>query len=102
MEVSAVREAILAIPRVKGMHDLHIWSISSSELALSAHLELEEEAFAQGVTLAAKVKEMLARDFGVGHVTLELEKEGGECSGSTCELPPEVLGENGQQIGHHH
>ncbi len=102
VEVPAVRAAVLAIPGVKGMHDLHIWSISSSDLALSAHLELDDAALSRGTSLAASVKELLARDFGLGHVTLELEKEGGECSGSTCELPPEILGANGTHIGHHH
>ena len=100
--VAAVREAVLAVPGVKGVHDLHVWSISSSDLALSAHLELDDAALSQGTTLAASVKEMLARDFGVGHVTLELEREGGECAGSTCELPPEILGENGRHVGLHH
>jgi len=102
VEVAAVREAVSAIPGVKNMHDLHVWSISSSDLALSAHLELDDAALPQGTTLATTVKEMLARDFGVGHVTLELEREGGECSGSTCELPPEILGESSRRIGHQH
>jgi cobalt-zinc-cadmium efflux system protein len=102
VEVAAVRVAVTAIPGVKGIHDLHIWSISSSDLALSAHLEVDEAALAEGTNLAASVKDMLARDFGIGHVTLELEREGEECSGSTCDLTPEVLGENGRHLGHHH
>ncbi len=45
---------------------------------------------------------MLARDFGVGHVTLELEAEGGECAGSSCDLVPVGLGANHQHAGHQH
>jgi hypothetical protein len=43
---------------------------------------------------------VLARDFGVGHVTLELEITGGECAGSSCDLPPDQLRENDHRAGH--
>ncbi len=53
-------------------------------------------------TVVATIKELLARDYGVGHVTLEMENVGGECAGSTCELPPENLREELPHVGHHH
>jgi len=91
VEFAEVEAAILAVPGVKGLHDLHIWSISSSDLALSAHIEVENAELSQTGTVLASVKEALARDFGVGHATLELETVGGECAGSSCDLPPEQL-----------
>jgi cobalt-zinc-cadmium efflux system protein len=97
-----VERAMLAVPGVKGIHDLHIWSISSSDLALSAHVEAEDTALSETGTLVAAVKDMLARDFAVGHVTLELETVGSECAGSSCEIPPDNLGENPQHLGHQH
>ena len=100
MEFADVKNAMLAIPGVEGVHDLHIWSISSSDLALSAHVEVEDAALSQTASVVAAVKEALARDFGVGHVTLELEMAGGECAGSSCDLPPGQLGENGRGSGH--
>ena len=49
------------------------------------------------------IKQMLARDFGIGHVTLELEPAGGECAGSTCVLVPQVLNPPDEgHAGHHH
>jgi len=100
MEFADVKNAMLAIPGVEGVHDLHIWSISSSDLALSAHVEVEDAALSQTASVVAAVKEALARDFGVGHVTLELEMAGGECAGSSCDLPPGQLRENGRGSGH--
>jgi len=100
MEFADVKNAMLAIPGVEGVHDLHIWSISSSDLALSAHVEVEDAALSQNASVVAAVKEALARDFGVGHVTLELEMAGGECAGSSCDLPPGQLRENGRGSGH--
>ncbi|OFW58354.1 MAG: hypothetical protein A2133_01900 [Actinobacteria bacterium RBG_16_64_13] len=102
LEFSEVEKAMLAVPEVKGVHDLHIWSISSSDLALSAHVEVEDAELSRAGALVAAVKEVLARDFGIGHVTLELELAGGECAGSSCELPPERLGETHSRLGHRH
>jgi len=48
------------------------------------------------------VKEVLARDFGIGHVTLELEPVGGECTGSSCDLAPPNLGANHRHFGQRH
>jgi cobalt-zinc-cadmium efflux system protein len=102
VEYAEVERAMLGVSGVRGVHDLHIWSISSSALALSAHVEAEDAALSETGALVAAVKGMLARDFGVGHVTIELEPVGGECAGSSCDLPPERLGENHLHEGHTH
>jgi cobalt-zinc-cadmium efflux system protein len=102
MELAEVEKAMLAVPGVKGVHDLHIWSISSKDLALSAHVEAEDSALSETGALVAAAKDLLAREFGVGHVTLELEHVGGECAGSSCDLPPESLSENHRHVGHQH
>jgi cobalt-zinc-cadmium efflux system protein len=102
VDFGAVEHAMLAVPGVRGVHDLHIWSISSSDLALSAHLEAEDTALSETGMLLTAVKNMLAHDFAVGHVTLELEPVGGECAGSSCDIFPESLAENHRYLGHQH
>jgi len=102
VEFAEVQRAMLAVPGVRGIHDLHIWSISSSDQALSAHVEAEDTALSETGALLTAVKDMLARDFAVGHVTLELETVGGECAGSSCDIPPEHLAENQRHLGHQH
>lgn len=87
IDYNEVQGAMLAVEGVEGVHDLHLWSISSSDLALSAHVAVRDVALSETGTLVASLKEMLARDFGVGHVTLELETVGGECGGGVCDLP---------------
>jgi cobalt-zinc-cadmium efflux system protein len=86
LEFADVEQALGTSPGVKGVHDLHIWSISSHDLALSAHVEIEDTALSEGGALIASLKHMLDHEFGVGHVTLELEATGSECTGS-CEIP---------------
>ena len=63
---------------------------------------VEDAALSELGTLMTSLKDMLAREFGVGHVTIELEDEGGQCAGSSCDVVPEGLGQNGAHLGHHH
>jgi cobalt-zinc-cadmium efflux system protein len=85
IELAALERDMLAVPGVKGIHDLHVWSISSSDLALSAHVVVADTALSQTGTITAGLKDMLAREFAVNHATLELETEGGECAG-ICDI----------------
>jgi cobalt-zinc-cadmium efflux system protein len=102
LEFGEVDRAMLAMPGVKGVHDLHIWSISSSDLALSAHVVVEDAALSELGDLNTDIKDMLAREFSVGHVTIELEDEGGQCAGSSCDIVPTGLRQTGPHVGHHH
>jgi cobalt-zinc-cadmium efflux system protein len=103
VEFTAVEQAVLGIPGVHGVHDLHVWSISSNDLALSAHLEVDDDAaVSEAGAIVGAVKAMLAGTFGVGHVTLELETAGGECAGSSCALPPAGLPAKDPHAGHRH
>jgi cobalt-zinc-cadmium efflux system protein len=102
IEFADVGQAILAVPGVRGVHDLHIWSISSSDLALSAHVVVADASLYELGTVMKDLKDILARQFGVGHVTVELEDEGGQCAGSSCDLTPVGLRPGGSHQGHSH
>jgi cobalt-zinc-cadmium efflux system protein len=102
VDYHAVEKAVTAVSGVKGLHDLHIWSLSSNDLALSAHVEVDDAALSETTSLLTTVKDLLAREFGVGHATLELETEDGECAGSTCAEPPKNLAGKRHAHGHSH
>jgi cobalt-zinc-cadmium efflux system protein len=102
VELAEVEQAILAMPGAKGVHDLHVWSISSSDLALSAHVVVTDAALSDLAGIMSNLKDTLARDFGIGHVTIELEDEAGQCAGSSCDLVPVGLGSNSRHLGHQH
>ena len=86
LDLAAVERAMLEVPGVEGVHDLHIWSISSSDLALSAHIEADDTAISEANAVLVSLKQMLWSEFGVGHVTFELECLGGSCAGGMCTL----------------
>ncbi len=102
LEFADVERAILRVPGVAGVHDLHIWSISSTNLALSGHLELVDSTLSEAGEILVTVKDMLTRDFNIGHATLELEPLGATCAGGTCAVVPEGLNENQRHKGHSH
>jgi cobalt-zinc-cadmium efflux system protein len=69
LSYDAIGRALSALPDVTGVHDLHVWTMSSDRVALSAHVTLTggEHWLA---TLAA-AQRLLARDFGIDHATLQ-------------------------------
>ena len=79
LDVIEVRAALAGVPGVIGVHDLHVWTITSGREALSAHLVVED-ATARAGTLDS-VRETLHARFGIHHVTVQLEVD--EC-GNGC------------------
>jgi len=53
------------------VHDLHVWTLSSGTLALSAHLELPDLAHWPDILATARLR--MAADHGIHHVTLQPE-----------------------------
>jgi cobalt-zinc-cadmium efflux system protein len=72
LELDEVAAAMAATPGVAGLHDLHIWALTSNTPSLSAHLVVHAGADTDAVRIA--VAEALARRFHVHHVTLQTER----------------------------
>ena len=64
------------LPGVSTLHDLHIWPLSTSTVALSGHLIMPEGHPGDG--FLANVAEELQKRFGIGHVTLQIETGSGD------------------------
>jgi len=63
-------------PGVSGVHDLHVWSLSSDVRALSAHLVLTgHPTLEEAQVVGDRVKHAIGEPFGIAHSTLELECE---------------------------
>lgn len=71
-----VVEAIRALPGVDDVHHIHIWAISTTENALTAHIVLKQPEGMQEVKHLIRYR---LEDFGIGHATLEFEVPGEHC-----------------------
>lgn len=71
IDVDEVRSAISAAPEVIGVHDLHIWSITSGMESLSAHVVVDE--IGKQVSVLKSLRKMLHDQFGIHHITIQVE-----------------------------
>lgn len=68
----AVREFLAAQPGVTAVHDLHIWALSTTKTALSAHLVKPDAEMDDQMLLC--ISEELHHRFGIGHATIQVER----------------------------
>ena len=67
-----VKTFLLAWPDVTDIHDLHIWALSTTEVALTAHIVMPERYMVDDEY--AKMNCALLKKFGIKHTTLQVEK----------------------------
>jgi cobalt-zinc-cadmium efflux system protein len=75
IEVAAIRTYLSTQPGVTEVHDLHVWGMSTTETALTAHVVIPSIAN-HDEWLAHAEADLLAQ-FGIGHVTIQIEVGGG-------------------------
>ena len=73
IDVDEVRDTISSLEGVTAVHDLHVWTITSGMVALSAHVVVGEEYFDQ--VCLKRIRERLHEKFGIDHSTIQLEKQ---------------------------
>jgi cobalt-zinc-cadmium efflux system protein len=86
IDMDALRHDMLVVEGVRGVHDLHVWSITRSLRTLSAHLITEDVTVSVGAKVQVAVGEMLSHQYGITHATLQLECMDCAPVGLYCEL----------------
>jgi cobalt-zinc-cadmium efflux system protein len=76
MRVEEVARAILTIEGVNEVHDVHIWSLGGGHNALSLHARIPDMHLDECERILAAIQEKAAKDFGIGHTTVQLERAG--------------------------
>ena len=71
IDLSVVENTILETEGVVGVHDLHVWTISSGKEALSVHIS--HKSSVAHSDLLAKVRDRLNSSFGIDHLTIQME-----------------------------
>lgn len=83
IDPAEVRRCLVDRPGVWEVHDLHVWPMSTTETALTAHLVMPDGH--PGNAFLADCAGLLRRRFGIAHVTLQVELAGGPA----CALAPD-------------
>ncbi|HBE31427.1 MAG TPA: cation transporter [Cyanobacteria bacterium UBA11368] len=71
IEPLAVRTYLAELPGVTGVHDLHIWAMSTTETALTAHLVMPTGS--EGDAFLVRITQELHERFGIEHITVQIE-----------------------------
>jgi cobalt-zinc-cadmium efflux system protein len=83
VKVDEVKNALMKLPNVTDVHDLHVWSITSGQFMLSGHIAIAGEGLHDEVLHRAQ--DLLHDEFGIEHSTLQVE---GEENGCPCAHQP--------------
>lgn len=71
-----VENAIKSINGIKGVHDLHIWSLTSNRNAMSGHISVVGQLTVKdSQQLIHRIEAVLEAQFQIGHITLQVEDE---------------------------
>jgi len=71
VDTEEVSKALLSLKGVVGIHDLHIWTITSSMDALSCHLVIEDDK--DGYRVLQQAINLLGKQFHMDHATIQIE-----------------------------
>jgi cobalt-zinc-cadmium efflux system protein len=91
IDLDALVTDMKRIPNVEGVHDLHVWSISSGMYALSAHIQTANLRLDECAPILSQLEQMLHDSYHVGHTTFQLEyqRHRGRCEemdGLYCQM----------------
>jgi cobalt-zinc-cadmium efflux system protein len=78
VDLVAVRKYLAELPDVSAVHDLHIWAMSTTQVALTAHLVMPNDA--AGDNFLHNICAHLQSAFGIEHATIQIERNAEACS----------------------
>jgi cobalt-zinc-cadmium efflux system protein len=93
VDVNALVAAMSSVRGVRGVHDLHVWSLTQNLRALSAHLVTDDVTISEGARVQRQINALLHEQYGIAHATLQLECIGCEPDALYCELNEHVHAE---------
>ncbi|WP_221064265.1 cation diffusion facilitator family transporter [Methylomagnum ishizawai] len=86
VEMSTMVRDLMQIEGVRGVHDLHVWSLSQSLKVLSAHIVVDDMTVSQAALIQRQIGDALHEGYGIGHCTLQMECEGCDPDALYCDI----------------
>jgi cobalt-zinc-cadmium efflux system protein len=92
VDYSKLKEDIENIEGVVSIHDLHVWTISSANLALSAHVKITDQSMHSSRKILREANNLLGNEYDIQHATLQLECECCAEADCGCDAPQTRVG----------
>ncbi len=73
VDVAALSREITGTKLVTGVHDLHVWALSSDEVALSCHIVIDDTSLGNAEHVVREIETRLCDQFSIGHTTIQVE-----------------------------
>ena len=73
IDVGAIGKEITGTRLVTGLHDLHVWALSSDEMALSCHIVIDDTSLGNAEHVVRDLESRLCDRFAIGHTTIQVE-----------------------------
>lgn len=103
MDLERVVAEIKTIAPVRGVHDLHVWTVGDGLNFLSCHVQLEgDNKLSDCAAVVAEINKKLHDDFEIGHATIQVEVEGVCAALERTELFCEMETHQHDHAGHDH
>ena len=86
LQMEEIEQSLRLLDGVRGIHDLHVWTLSSGSIALSVHL-IGETSRDMG-ELLHEAAHILEERFSITHTTIQVEPEGSDLSNHCADCGP--------------
>jgi cobalt-zinc-cadmium efflux system protein len=83
IELAEVARALLGVPGVQEVHDVHIWTLGTDLFAISCHIRIPDMHLDESERILDEARRLLAERFHITHATIQFERVG---FGNTREL----------------
>ncbi len=102
LNTSRIVSSLESIPGVKKVHDLHIWSVEPRIIMLTCHVLADTETVSDKDQLLQPIQTLLSSQFGIHHLTIQLETECLETDALHCNLNHLAEGSQEPALSHAH
>ena len=86
ISIHEVEKELTSIPEIKGIHELHVWSICSNIYALSTHALVNDQKVNQVELILKKVETLLREKFNITHSTVQFESSPCPAADAVCDI----------------
>jgi cobalt-zinc-cadmium efflux system protein len=88
VDVARMIDTLKEIRGVKGVHDVHVWSISPELHAMSCHVLIEDLSMSQAAEIREEIEKVLRGQFDIEHSALQMECRECDTNDLFCSLTP--------------